>query len=154
MLSGLPQNDKAENKSKQQNLLEERERPRTLKGKQLTTKIYDKTNICSVRPNVTRVGKEYKRGPVCLSKKEIERLVLLGDEVDKMRWRRKKKQEELKDLYVKLRKSFKEFVDFEETARNNNDIWPGPALISNEFEAMGMHMANAQDGYRVTIDLN
>ena len=127
-----------------------------------------------------RVGKEFRWGPACLSKKEIERLVLLGDKVDNIRWRRKEnrrnskistinyakvlksmlilrkpqettttygpgqhryqtglrpEQEELKNLYVKLRKGFKEYLNIEETARNNNDIWLGPALISNEFEA-------------------
>ena len=137
MLSDQPQGDKTENKSELQNLVKKRATPRTFKskGKQFSAQVCCKTDVRLVRPNVTRVGNVFRRGPACLSKKEIERLVLLGDKVDKMRRRRKNKQEELKDLYVKLRKGFKEYVNFEETARNNNDIWPEPALMSNGFKA-------------------
>ncbi|KAJ8067033.1 hypothetical protein OCU04_004413 [Sclerotinia nivalis] len=113
-----------------------------------------------VRPMVRKEGRRYRRGPVFLSEREVERLVGLGDDLDRARNQRKRSQRKLKATCKKLQKRLRKIVNDEVCcfAKEGASCLRFSAL-KNELEGFGLKIKEvcAPEGvmnYNVNLEFN
>jgi iron-sulfur cluster repair protein YtfE (RIC family) len=108
---------------------------------------------------VRKVGNRYHRGPRRLKSDEVERLVKLGDKIDRVRYERDKKREVLKSVYQKFQEDVRKYVDDEIGYFSDEVVSPifyGGASIKKQFEELGMNISKSntqEEGKKYSVML-
>ncbi|TGO61347.1 hypothetical protein BELL_1165g00020 [Botrytis elliptica] len=91
-----------------------------------------------VWPGIRKDGKIFRKGPKILSSDEVERLVKLGDKIERARFERKKKREKLKSTCKKLQEDVLKFVNDKLADDVHSLSFFLDTSLQKEFQDMGL----------------
>ena len=111
--------------------------------------VSDNSDLFSGRARVRADSSCIYRGDNPLSIGEVERLVAIGSEVERLREERKKKRAQFKNLYNKFRKDVEKYVQYEVSYSEEENKICGRSSTTEDLMSLGLKVPQPGQGQMV-----